>query len=233
LTAGPSLRYNRSGAVCRAAFADAAQHMPQDSFYSLSSSADGQRGSHAGGDAEERLIPFAARSQAESAPARRRRDVRELERGTPSRRVRRRRQGTTSWLQRNALSVAAVSILVAVLGLGFGLLQTLNHADANPSGVAANQAEPGVVSAGLISVAGATDANLEPGSPAQPTTSARREITSSARVLEPGYTVESGDTLGRIAVRFGTTVERIQALNNLSDPRALRTGTRLVIPPPL
>ena len=51
--------------------------------------------------------------------------------------------------------------------------------------------------------------------------------------MEPNYTIEAGDTLGRIAVRFNTTVERIQALNNLADPRALRIGTKLVIPPPL
>jgi LysM repeat protein len=207
--------------------------MPQDSFYSLSSSSDGRRrGPLTGDDAEERLIPFPARSNAESAPARRRRDVRELERGSAPRRVRRRRQGTTPWLQRNALSVAAVSILVAVLGLGFGLLQTLNHSDASPSALAIGQNEPAAVNGSLISVAGATDPNPDAGASAQPT-SARREITTSAKVLEPGYTVEAGDTLGRIAVRFGTSVERIQALNNLSDPRSLRIGTRLVIPPPL
>ena len=33
-------------------------------------------------------------------------------------------------------------------------------------------------------------------------------------------------------IRFNTTVERIQALNNLADPRALRIGAQLVIPPP-
>jgi LysM repeat protein len=60
-----------------------------------------------------------------------------------------------------------------------------------------------------------------------------REIQASARVIEPNYTIEAGDTLGRIAVRFNTTVERIQAWNNLADPRTLRIGAKLVIPPPL
>src|SRR4051812_9263413 len=166
--------------------------MPQDSFYTLSSSSDGRRGPVTGGDAEERLIPFPARSNAESAPARRRRDVRELERGSAPRRARRRRQRTTPWLQRNALSVAAVSILVAVLGLGFGLLQTLNHADSSPSALAIGQNEPATVSGALITVAGVTDANVDATAAPQPTT-ARREITTSARVLEPGYTVQSGD----------------------------------------
>ena len=50
---------------------------------------------------------------------------------------------------------------------------------------------------------------------------------------DPNYTVVGGDTLGKIATSNNTTVERIQALNNLADPRALRIGTKLIIPPPL
>jgi nucleoid-associated protein YgaU len=208
--------------------------MPQDSFYSLSSSSNGRRGPQSGGDAEERLIPFPARSNAESAPAaRRRRDVRDLDRSTQPRRVRRRRQGPSSWLQRNALSIAAVSILVAVLAVGFGLLQTLNHGDANPAllAVGQNNNEPAVVSGALVSTAGVQAGGSA--NPAPTPTEVRREIQSTAKVLEPGYTVEAGDTLGRIAVRFGTSVERIQALNNLSDPKTLRIGAKLVVPPPL
>ena len=53
------------------------------------------------------------------------------------------------------------------------------------------------------------------------------------RVIEPTYTVEAGDTLARIAARYNTTAERIQALNNLADPRTLRIGARLIIPAPL
>jgi LysM repeat protein len=60
-----------------------------------------------------------------------------------------------------------------------------------------------------------------------------REIVASTKVIEPNYTVASGDTLGQIATRFSTTVDRIQALNNLPDPRALRIGTKLIIPPAL
>jgi LysM repeat protein len=60
-----------------------------------------------------------------------------------------------------------------------------------------------------------------------------REVQATARVIESNYVVASGDTLGKIAISFNTTVDRIQALNNLADPRALRIGTKLVIPPPL
>jgi len=52
---------------------------------------------------------------------RRRREAREAERGSATRRTRRRRQ-SASWLQRNALGVVAISVLVAFLGLGFALL---------------------------------------------------------------------------------------------------------------
>ncbi len=45
------------------------------------------------------------------------------------------------------------------------------------------------------------------------------------------YTVQSGDTLGRIAQRFGTTVAELQRLNpSLTDPNILSLGQTLVVP---
>ena len=38
------------------------------------------------------------------------------------------------------------------------------------------------------------------------------------------YSVRSGDTLGTIAERFGTTVDQLLVLNPGIDPRALRVG---------
>ena len=179
----------------------------------------------------ERLIrfPVPARSTGEpEPPVRRRREPRELDRAAPARRPRRRRQNTP-WLQRNALSVAAVSILLALLGLGFGLLQMMTRADPAPALLAI---EPTVVSAGTTLNAASVGPSIQLPSGTALSPAPAREIQSSARVLEPNYTVEAGDTLGRIAVRFNTSVERIQALNRLADPRALRIGTKLVIPPP-
>ena len=44
------------------------------------------------------------------------------------------------------------------------------------------------------------------------------------------YVVKPGDTLGRIADEFATTVDEIMALNNLSDPNLIEVGQQLIIP---
>jgi LysM repeat protein len=49
--------------------------------------------------------------------------------------------------------------------------------------------------------------------------------TRSARAA--AYSVRSGDTLGTIADRFGTTVDRLLTLNPGIDPRGLRVGQPL------
>jgi LysM repeat protein len=117
--------------------------------------------------------------------------------------------------------------MVAVLGLGFGLAQFIARPEPAPAllAVAPEQANvsatPGAMAAPDVVPAPA------------PVAEGPRGIQASATVLQPNYAVQSGDTLARIAAQFNTTVDRIQALNNLSDPRALRVGTKLVIPPPL
>jgi nucleoid-associated protein YgaU len=178
------------------------------------------------------------RSSSEPDPLpRRRNDLQEFERNTSRpRRTRRRRRQDAPWLQRNALSVAAVSVLVALLGLGFGLLQMITRPEPAPSLLAFGQPEPAAATATTLNAAVTGPAvQLGPVANAGPAPPADRprEIAANARVLDSNYVVASGDTLGQIATRFNTTVERIQALNNLADPRALRIGTKLVIPPPL
>lgn len=44
------------------------------------------------------------------------------------------------------------------------------------------------------------------------------------------YTVAAGDTLSGIAGRFGTTVEELVSLNNISDPSKLSIGQVLILP---
>lgn len=44
------------------------------------------------------------------------------------------------------------------------------------------------------------------------------------------YIVQSGDTLGKIAIQFDVDIETLAARNGIDDPRYLRTGAKLVIP---
>ena len=45
------------------------------------------------------------------------------------------------------------------------------------------------------------------------------------------YIVKAGDSLWKIAQKFGTTAEKIIALNELADPRLIKPGQKLIIPP--
>ena len=55
-------------------------------------------------------------------------------------------------------------------------------------------------------------------------------LAVSIRPVETNYTVVAGDTLERIAGRFGTTVDALVGLNNLGDRNTLRVGQKLIIP---
>jgi hypothetical protein len=44
------------------------------------------------------------------------------------------------------------------------------------------------------------------------------------------YIVQSGDTLGAIAEKFGVDVDELIALNNIQDPNTLEPGTPLILP---
>jgi hypothetical protein len=65
---------------------------------------------------------------------------------------------------------------------------------------------------------------LRPPPPA-PSVSLERPRVRGARAS--AYSVRSGDTLGTIAERFGTTVEELLVLNPGIDPHALRVGQQL------
>jgi LysM domain len=58
-----------------------------------------------------------------------------------------------------------------------------------------------------------------------PVVSRERPRVRGARAS--AYSVRSGDTLGTIAERFGTTVDELLVLNPGIDPRALRVGQQL------
>ena len=55
-------------------------------------------------------------------------------------------------------------------------------------------------------------------------------IPSGAQASAQYYTIRSGDTLSGIAARFGTTVKKLQELNQISDPDKIYAGSRIRIP---
>jgi LysM domain len=207
--------------------------MPFPSYRPFSSPEDSRsarRSDESHNRERERLIPFPARPTSETESRarqvrRHRPEPRDGERSTTPRRPRRRRH-STPWLQRHALSLAALSFLAALLGLGFGVVQMLSRPEPTAALLPISSTEQSTVLV-AASVGPPVALSLSTALPVA------REIQASARLIEANYTVQAGDTLGRIASQYNTTVERIQAFNNITDARALRIGARLVIPPPL
>jgi LysM repeat protein len=54
-----------------------------------------------------------------------------------------------------------------------------------------------------------------------------RVTTTQAAVAKRYYTIQSGDTLGAIALREHTTVDELLRLNPGIDPLSLHTGSRI------
>jgi LysM repeat protein len=67
-----------------------------------------------------------------------------------------------------------------------------------------------------------------PAPTAKPTAKPTPKPTEAAASRE--YRVKSGDTLSSIAARFRVTVEALVTLNDIADPRYIRTGQVLRIP---
>lgn len=60
--------------------------------------------------------------------------------------------------------------------------------------------------------------------PTTTVTSKKKHAHGHKRPRARTYTVQSGDTLGGIAAKMGTTVARLEQLNPGIDPTALRVG---------
>lgn len=89
----------------------------------------------------------------------------------------------------------------------------------------------GVVSALCLVACGTTDPASQERLPPIRTTVAT--TTTTTTTIPPGqrfYTVNQGDTLGRIAASFEVTVQSIVDLNQLASPDAIQAGQTLEIP---
>ncbi len=62
------------------------------------------------------------------------------------------------------------------------------------------------------------------------TTTTKLVLTGTTTATTPGaqyYVIQSGDTLGSIALKYDTTVEQLLGLNPDVDPNALHPGDRI------
>lgn len=69
-----------------------------------------------------------------------------------------------------------------------------------------------------------------PASTVPPTTAPTTSTTEPPAQVR--YTVVRGDTLIKIADRFGVDLNRLAAANNIADPTLIFPGDSLIIPPP-
>jgi LasA protease len=67
---------------------------------------------------------------------------------------------------------------------------------------------------------------------ASPTPNAPRDLPE-IRSEEKQYTVQAGDTLGIIALRYGITAQMLLAVNVIPNPDLLEVGQQLIIPAPV
>jgi LysM repeat protein len=63
------------------------------------------------------------------------------------------------------------------------------------------------------------------------TTTTTLDVTTTTVLLT--YDIQPGDSLGKIAERFGVSVDDLMALNGITNPDHIEVGQTLTIPPPL
>jgi LysM repeat protein len=83
-----------------------------------------------------------------------------------------------------------------------------------------------VVAALVVGACGGDDAS------SATTTTTEPPATTTTTEPDVVHVVASGETLGVIAQRYGTTVQVIAEANELADPDLLAVGQELVIPKP-
>ncbi|MFI5255571.1 MAG: LysM peptidoglycan-binding domain-containing protein, partial [Candidatus Limnocylindrales bacterium] len=119
------------------------------------------------------------------------------------------------------MMIAAVALLVVARFLGGGSLGPAVTATPTSSPVA--NASPTLSPVPTATASPLPTPTPSPGPTATP-------VPSSTPAFSQTYTVKSGDTLGNIASRFGTTVAKLKALNNISNSDLIYIGEVLKIP---
>ena len=136
-----------------------------------------------------------------------------------------------------AATIGLFALAIVVVIVAYFINQQLGDGDGDisPADTLATQ------SAQTAAAGGATA--TEPGDVPTATTDGGAIATATPSTTDPEetptedpgnggqtYTVESGDTLGAIAERFGVTVDQIVEANGLADPNDIAVGQVLTIP---
>jgi LysM repeat protein len=116
------------------------------------------------------------------------------------------------------LAIALAGVILVAAGCG-------SSATPSPSSSIKSPAPSGTVSKSPKPTIAPTIAPTESVEPATP------EPTATAAATNKTYKVVKGDTLTKIAKKFGITVAVLQAANPKVKPNALKIGQVLVIPP--
>jgi LysM repeat protein len=133
-----------------------------------------------------------------------------------------------------AATIGLFALAIVVVIVAFFINQQLgdDNGAIAPADVLATQSAQTAAAGGPTST--------QPGDIATATTSVEVPTATTSVTEEPTetptpeggqtYEVQSGDTLGAIAVQFNTTVEALVAANNLADSNAIFAGQILIIP---
>ena len=126
--------------------------------------------------------------------------------------------------------------LVALMVVAFIVLLVARTSPTGSGGSAGASLDAGASPSGIAIATPSARPTPAPSAsaPASPTAKPSATPKPTAKpTAKPGtrrYTIKSGDTLGAIALRFGTTLKVLKRLNGITDPRLIHPGQVIVLP---
>jgi nucleoid-associated protein YgaU len=124
----------------------------------------------------------------------------------------------------------AAPATIVVVGVALGALVLARGPLAPGSSPGGDDAASPSPAGTVVPATGSPDAAPTAGPTAPPSPRPTATPAPSTTPRPTSYKVRSGDTLTAIAIRFGTTVAEISALNNIANPSLIRVGQVLRIP---
>lgn len=83
----------------------------------------------------------------------------------------------------------------------------------------------------VIAAACGDDSTAKDTLPPIESTTTSTTIATTTTVYPEFYELQSGDTLGKVAARFGLTTAELQEFNGISDPNKVQAGQKIKLPP--